>query len=590
MGNDNSNYNVQEIIDGWIDQDTNRIVNFLSQLVQCETPSPPGNTTSAMTLIRAFLDGEGLLHKAVDFDETMPNLIASTIMPEAGKHLMLNGHLDVLPAGQEPGWTDDPWSGKVADGRVWGRGTADMKAGVTAMLFAYTYLARLREGLKGRVSLTLVSDEETGFGRGTGFMFDQINQEMDADCVLTAEPSGTEAVVFASKGYMQFSVRIVTRGAISGYPNESGSAIHIAADIIRDLHALEKIAVDLPASMAAMLAVPEWRARHDQLAGPGSAEVMPRVTLNVGTIAGGSSASVIAPDCVLSATVVVPAGTDPYDVYATARDIVERYPEATFEWEGAASADVSDPSHEMALILQDTVEGLGRVRPEMTPAIAISDCRYWRYRGTPAFWYGPDGSLCSAANESVSIEELLHIVRTYVLAAIRYLTVDSALAATGREVDKPMLAPAPEVRSLPAIRVAQATTTVATFDEAGKAISSLTDRLYQRLTDAGVTVGEMSLAMFERRKRRVSVTVAFPIDPTVAADDGYEIVILPAVEVASMVHRGSPDTSTTSWNELYRWIKKQGYRAAGAYREVYIIGAPNPQHLWATELQQAIIR
>lgn len=73
----------------------------------------------------------------------MPNLISVINTGRPGRHLMFNGHLDVMPAGNEPGWTDSPWSGKIADGKVWGRGTSDMKAGVTAMLFAYTYLSKI---------------------------------------------------------------------------------------------------------------------------------------------------------------------------------------------------------------------------------------------------------------------------------------------------------------------------------------------------------------------------------------------------------------------------------------------------------------
>lgn len=232
---------LEKIIDGWIENDRDEIVALCSLLVRCRTPSPPGDTREAMALVKEFLGSRSLPYKDVDFDETMPNLINTVQMGEDGRHLMLNGHLDVLPAGDEPDWKEDPWSGRVSEGRIFGHGTADMKAGVTAMLFAYTYLARLRADLKGKVSLTLVSDEETGFGRGTGYMFEQIGNEMMADCVLSAEPSGPEAIVFSSKGYMQFSVRVATRGAISGYPNESKSSIHIAADIIRDLFELENL-------------------------------------------------------------------------------------------------------------------------------------------------------------------------------------------------------------------------------------------------------------------------------------------------------------------------------------------------------------
>jgi succinyl-diaminopimelate desuccinylase len=75
----------------------------------------------------------------------------------------------------------------------------------------------------------------------------------------------------------------------------------------------------------------------------------------------------------------------------------------------------------MTAILQHTVTYLGWPQPQMVLDIAISDLRYWRYRGTPGFWYGPNGDNVSASNESVEIEELLHLVCTYVLASAEYL-------------------------------------------------------------------------------------------------------------------------------------------------------------------------
>lgn len=88
---------------------------------------------------------------------------------------------------------------------------------------------------------------------------------------------------------------------------------------------------------------------------------------------------------------------------------------------GADLGDMSNPDNEMAAILQDTVTDLDWPKPQLVPDVAISDLRYWRYREIPGFWYGPDGEKVSAANESVDIEEMLHLVRTYVLASARYL-------------------------------------------------------------------------------------------------------------------------------------------------------------------------
>ena len=258
-------------------------------------------------------------------------------------------------------------------------------------------------------------------GRGTGYMFEQVESDMVADCVLSAEPSGTDAITFSSKGYLQFAVEVTTRGSISGYPNASSSAIHIALDIVRDLLVLEETKVDLPASIADRLAVPEFRDWLDSTYGKGSADVIPAVSVNIGIIKGGCSPTVIASNCTFRVTVVMPVGLDPRAVFKEASEIIARYPEAQVHLEGADPGDISDPEHEMAEILQRTVTELGWVQPQIVPDVAISDLRYWRYRGIPGFWYGPDGAQVSAANESVPIEELFHLVRTYVLASYEYL-------------------------------------------------------------------------------------------------------------------------------------------------------------------------
>ena len=67
----------------------------------------------------------------------MPNLLAATAFARPGRHLVLNGHIDVFPAGDRARWTHDPLSGAIVDGRLHGLGTVDMKCGTTASIFTY---------------------------------------------------------------------------------------------------------------------------------------------------------------------------------------------------------------------------------------------------------------------------------------------------------------------------------------------------------------------------------------------------------------------------------------------------------------------
>ena len=94
-------------------------------------------------------------------NEAMPNIVATFKARKPGRHLALNGHIDVFPVGAGAGWTQQPWGGELVDGRIYGRGACDMKAGTSASIFTYVFLHRIRERLKGRLTMTAVSDEET---------------------------------------------------------------------------------------------------------------------------------------------------------------------------------------------------------------------------------------------------------------------------------------------------------------------------------------------------------------------------------------------------------------------------------------------
>jgi succinyl-diaminopimelate desuccinylase len=87
-----------------------------------------------------------------------------------------------------------------------------------------------------------------------------------------------------------------------------------------------------------------------------------------------------------------------------------------------AEPNASDPEGEMVKIIQDNVEMLRGIRPPPAISVGGSDTRFWRYRNIPAYIYGPTPVGTAAANESVEIEEFLHVVRTHTLSAIDYLT------------------------------------------------------------------------------------------------------------------------------------------------------------------------
>jgi succinyl-diaminopimelate desuccinylase len=186
----------------WLDSERDRQLDFLRAFTRIDTCNPPGDTTRAADLFRQFLDGEGIAHRTEAPQAATPNLIASFAGGTGnGRHLVLNGHLDVFPVGDRAAWSRDPWSGEIADGRVHGRGTVDMKCGTTALVFVFAYLHRLRDALPGRTTLTVVSDEETGGRWGSAWLVENC-PEVLGDCMLNTEPSGLQTVRFGEKSML----------------------------------------------------------------------------------------------------------------------------------------------------------------------------------------------------------------------------------------------------------------------------------------------------------------------------------------------------------------------------------------------------
>ncbi len=120
-----------------------------------------------------------------------------------GRSLIINGHIDVVSPGDESKWRYPPWKGTLAEGRVYGRGSADMKGGIVAALYAIKAIIDSGVRLKGKVMLETVIGEEDG---GVGAL-DAVLRGYRADAAIVPEPSELSAVP-AHAGVMAFRVTI----------------------------------------------------------------------------------------------------------------------------------------------------------------------------------------------------------------------------------------------------------------------------------------------------------------------------------------------------------------------------------------------
>ena len=315
----------QQLLD-WVEQHRQDIIDFFQAFVRARSPNPPGDTTAAAAHIRQFLDGHGLDYRVIDPQPTMANIVASFDGGAPGRHLVLNGHIDVFPVGADPqaeGWTKDPWGGEIVDGKLYGRGACDMKAGTSASIWTYLLLNRIRQDLKGKLTLTCVSDEETFGPWGARYLMEH-HPEVHGDCCLNGEPSSPLSVRFGEKGPLWLKFTIRTPGAHGAYTHASESATRTAMRLIHDLETLEDLEPDVPSNVRRALT--EAQDVADQAMGAGAAEILPKITLNIGTISGGLKNNMIPGECSFEADIRLPVGVPKEFVMDAVEEIAGRYP------------------------------------------------------------------------------------------------------------------------------------------------------------------------------------------------------------------------------------------------------------------------
>ncbi|MEM9223358.1 MAG: M20/M25/M40 family metallo-hydrolase [Pseudomonadota bacterium] len=403
-----------------IEENEATYVRFFQAFLRAKSANPPGDTRPAADAICAFLAEHGADHRVEAAKAHMPNVVGTVSMATPGKHLVLNGHIDVFAP------IDDAtaWTGEINQGRIYGRGASDMKCGTAASVITYTLLSQMKDMLAGELTLTCVSDEETGGRWGTLWLMEQFRDEVMGDCCLNGEPSGLNNIRFLEKGTIRMTVTTRTHGGHGGYPHLSENAILQAAEIIAGIRELHGREPELPKEVANALLSEAGIQGTEAGMGEGAAKVVRSVTVNVGTITGGLKINQIPHKCVTEIEIRYPWGFSHDEMLTHVHEAVAKVPGASVELDENHTypPSMANPSHEMAGILADVVEELGKQRPILLSSLGGSDSRYWRWRGVPAFLYGPSPVTMGRADEHVTLEEFVHVVKTHCIAAARYLT------------------------------------------------------------------------------------------------------------------------------------------------------------------------
>lgn len=164
-----------------------------------------------------------------------PNVVATLKGTGGGKSLILNSHIDVVPAGNYADWQNEPFSGIIEDGKLYGRGATDMKGGTVSLLLALEAIISLNITLKGDVIFQSVIEEESG-GAGT---LAAVLKGYEADGAIIPEPTNMKLFP-KQQGSMWFRITVKGKAAHGGTRYEGVNAIEKAQKVIAALLKLEK--------------------------------------------------------------------------------------------------------------------------------------------------------------------------------------------------------------------------------------------------------------------------------------------------------------------------------------------------------------
>jgi succinyl-diaminopimelate desuccinylase len=402
-----------------IETDRDLLIDFLRGFIRCPTPNPPGDTREAATYIRKLLDARGASYRVIAPNELTPNLVATFDTGRPGRHLALNGHIDVFPVGDGDGWTRDPWGGELVDGKIFGRGACDMKCGTTASIFTFLYLSEIKDKLHGKLTLSAVSDEET-FGPWGARYLAEHHPEVFGDTCLNGEPSSPWTVRFGEKGPLWLEFTVKTAGAHGAYTHASKSATGIAAQMIGELERL----TDIPAPEASNLAAALDQAAEviDKAYGAGASKIVRRVTVNPGLVQGGLKVNMVAAECRFEVDIRLPNGLEAPPVLALVDRIVAQHPEASYKVINYNPPSWCPPDSEMLQLVCNNAQAVSNIDP--TPVISLggTDARLWRYKDIPAIVYGPSPTGMGSTDEHVTVEQFFHVVKCHVLSAYDYMS------------------------------------------------------------------------------------------------------------------------------------------------------------------------
>jgi len=398
------------------------LLDVTRRLVAVASPNPPSDTHDVSAVAQALLEAiPGIEVERIEPAPRVVSLIGRIRGTRPGRRLIFNGHLDTFPIREDLAWTVPPLGGVLRDGRLYGRGVCDMKGGIACSLLAASLLAQRRDEWAGEIVLTLAGDEENMGALGTGWMLEHV-PHAHGDANICGDVGSPRVVRFGEKGLMWVEVEAIGSPAHGAHVHKGTNAIdrlRAALDRLKDLEALP---VDAPESVTQAIA----RATpvSESLSGAGESDTLRRVTVNIGTIEGGTSPNLVPTHAIARADIRLPVGITTAVLAAKLDEWLG--PMAGVSWRAIRRFEPSftDPDHEIVRRTVDVAREVLGVTPAVNMRVGGSDSRWYRMYGVPTVVLGLTPFNMGGPDEHVLVDELLAVARVHTLVAYDFLRAE----------------------------------------------------------------------------------------------------------------------------------------------------------------------
>jgi len=409
-------------------------VDFLSGLIRCA--SLRGQEAEVQNLVEAALRGRGYEVERQPLDSSLigrhPAFSPTTVSyadfwnvigvrrpaVEHGRSLILNAHVDIVPTGEPERWQYPPFGPTRRDDWLYGRGSGDMKAGLSAAIFALDAISAAGLELTAPIQVHSVVEEEiTGNGAAMALAGGYV-----ADAVLIPEPTD-EKLVRANSGVIKFAITIHGTPAHPREVSGGMSALDAAVRLIDRLRALEA----------------RWN--EERPTKPFFDEVENPAALTIGTINGGEWIASVPSSCRFEGRIGFYPGDDPHERVkefeafianvSTEDPLVQRCPKPIVEWVGVVHAGytLAPGSDAEALLAQAHAAANaphGSPLQAYVMACYLDAAVYSVHAGIPSLVYGPVAENIHAIDERVSLSSLRRVTKTIALFVAGWCGVRAA--------------------------------------------------------------------------------------------------------------------------------------------------------------------